>query len=156
MRLAGAEAEEKTMLGKNIAKYSGKHPPGTTPDPAIAAAATARALEGHVTCATAHDLATELAVTPGEVGRTIDLLDLRLTECQMGLFGYSPEKSIVRPAGSVSKELRSHLQNATKEDKISCASCWEVAELLGLEKMEVAAACNKLNLKIEPCQLGAF
>ena len=144
------------MPCKDIDKYSDKHPPGTKPDPTVAAAAIAKATEEQMTCAAAHDLAAELAVDPSEVGKTLDLLDLRITECQMGLFGYKPAKKIVQPADTVSEGLRSRLEAATSADKITCASCWELAAQLGLDKMQVAAACEKLDLKIGPCQLGAF
>lgn len=150
-------AAKETSLTTNITgKYSRKHAPGTRPDPAIVAAVDEVVEDGRVSCAVAHDLAAELAVTPAEIGKTLDLLDYRIGKCQMGIFGYVPEKKIVRAAEAVSDELRSRLDKAAPRGIISCASCWEVARALGMQKLAVAAACELLRLKIKPCQLGAF
>ena len=137
-------------------KYGTKHPPGTIADPAIAAAIGDVAEDGGVSCAVAHDLAEELEVSPAEVGKTMDLLEYRITKCQMGLFGYQPEKKIVKPAAEVSDALRRRLESATVDGAISCLACWGIAQALGMQKIAVAAACELLDLKIRPCQLGAF
>jgi hypothetical protein len=137
-------------------KYSAKHPTGTQPDPAAAAAVNEVVDHGRVSCAVAHDLAAELGVPPADIGKTIDLLEYRLTKCQLGLFGYSPDKKIVKPAEAISDQLLSRLQSAAVEGTIACPSCWEIAQALGMQKMAVAAACEFLGLKITPCQLGAF
>ena len=144
------------MTTQNPGKYSRKHPPGTEPDPAIAEALERVVKNGRVDCAVAHELAADLAVTPATIGKTMDLLDYRISECQMGIFGYSPSKKILKAAETVSDELRDSLHSAAPEGTISCASCWEIARSLGLQKMAVAAACETLQLKIKPCQLGAF
>jgi len=137
-------------------KYRTKHPAGTTPDPAIAAAIEEVVQEGSVSCAVAHDVATELGVTPADVGKTIDLLEYRIIKCQMGLFGYSPQKKIVKPAETVSDELRERLQNASSNGLIPCLDCWNAAATLGMQRMAVSAACELLGLRVKPCQLGAF
>jgi hypothetical protein len=137
-------------------KYSRKHLEGTRPDPAIVAAIEEVAEEGRVSCAVAHDLADELAVTPAAVGRTMDLLEYRIVKCQMGIFGYDPEKKIVKPATAVSDELRARILRAAPQGRISCAACWKVAEASGIQKIAVASACETLGIKIKPCQLGAF
>ena len=46
-------------------------------------------------CALAFKIADELNVSAAEVGKTADLLEILLVKCQLGLFGYSPEKKIV-------------------------------------------------------------
>jgi hypothetical protein len=137
-------------------KYRRKHPQGTEPDQAIVAALEEVAEDGRVSCAVAHDLADELSVPPAAVGRTMDLLEYRIVKCQMGIFGYQPEKKILKPAATVSDELRDRLAKAAPEGRLSCRSCWKVAEDLGLQKIAVASACETLELKIKPCQLGAF
>lgn len=136
--------------------YGAKHSDGTKPDPVIAVALEAAAENERVTCSEAHDVAHRLGVSPTEVGKTMDLLEYRIIECQMGLFGYEPDKKILAPADSVSDRLRDLLQSAVLDGQISCASCWEVADVLGVKKIAVAAACERLSLKIRPCQLGAF
>lgn len=137
-------------------KYSRKHPEGTEPDPTVVAELEEVAEDGRVSCAVAHDIAADLGVTPAAVGMTMDLLDYRIIKCQMGIFGYGPEKKIVEPAADINAELRDMVLGAARESRISCASCWKVAESLGMQKIAVAAACDTLGLKIKPCQLGAF
>jgi hypothetical protein len=144
------------VTGDHPGKYSRKHPSGTAPDLAIVAALGEVTGDGRVSCAVAHDLADELAVTPAAVGRTMDLLEYRIVKCQMGIFGYEPEKKIVKPATAVSDELRDRVLKAAPQGRISCAACWKVAAASGIQKIAVAAACETLGIKIKPCQLGAF
>jgi len=42
----------------------------------------------------------------GDVGGTIDLLEIHLNKCQLGLFGYSPKKMIVKPAENVTLDWK--------------------------------------------------
>lgn len=136
--------------------YSIKHPQGASPDPLLAAALKEKAKAGRVTCAEAYKLSEALGVSPSEVGKTADLLELRITECQLGLFGYAPQNKVVKAATRIPDELRTRLQQAARNGTISCASCWEIAETLAIEKMAVSAGCELLGLKIVDCQLGAF
>jgi hypothetical protein len=84
------------------------------------------------------------------------LLEVRITECQMGLFGYTPDKRIVKPVEHMSDELRARVDAAAKDGRITCAACWRIAQDLGLQKMDVSAACEALGLKVKNCQIGAF
>ena len=144
------------MTHEDAGKYRAKHPAGTTHDPTIAAALRAKVEGGRIGCAVAHALAAEFAVTPAEIGKTADLLEYRISRCQMGLFGYSPEKKVVKAAESVSAELAGLLRQTAVDAKIDCASCWKIADDNKLERMSVAAACERLGLKVTHCQLGAF
>jgi hypothetical protein len=144
------------MTHEDAGKYGAKHPAGTAADPAIADALAERVAGGRLSCTAAHEVAETLGVTPGQVGKTADLLEYRINECQMGLFGYAPEKKIVKPAQDVADDLRDRLLQSAARGEIDCASCWRVAQALGIGKMAVSAACEALDLKIVHCQLGAF
>lgn len=136
--------------------YRAKHPQGTPHDPALARALSEIAEDGRFTCAAACRLAETAGVEPADLGKTADLLELRIIRCQLGLFGYEPEKRIVQPADEVSGELRERLEAAMVDGKISCAALWGIADSMGLEKIDVSAACECLKVKITPCRLGAF
>jgi hypothetical protein len=136
--------------------YRAKHPPGTPCDPDLASALSGIAEDGRITCAAACRLAETLGIDPAGLGTTADLLELRIIRCQLGLFGYEPEKRIVRPVEAVSGDLRERLEATVVDGKVSCASLWAIAEALGLPKMDVSAACECLKVKITPCKLGAF
>ena len=112
--------------------------------------------EATVTCVAAHEIAAELGVSASEVGKTIDLLEHRIVECQLGLFGYAPDRKIVKPADVVADDLRYELQRFGADGSVTCATAWRVADSLGLPRMSVAAACETLGIKIKVCQLGAF
>lgn len=137
-------------------KYGSKHPAGTQADSRIAEVLQRVARDDSVTCLQAHTSAAELGVLPSDVGKTMDLLELRIVECQMGIFGYEPEKKTLGAADTVSDELRDRLRDVAPDERVSCADCWCIASSLGIEKRDVAAACETLGLKIKPCQLGAF
>lgn len=144
------------MARKSKKGFAGKHPADRKTDPAIAGAVGKRAENGEITCAAAFAVSGELGAPPSEVGFTVDSLDLRITGCQLGLFGYRPRKKIVRPAGSVSGEMEGAIRDAMKENRLPCVSAWKIAETFGVGKMEISSACEALKIKIGACQLGAF
>lgn len=160
------------MTHEDEGHYSAKHPAGTAPDPAVAAAvkekaeggtaaaaqggAAGAAAEGRITCTAAHEIAAELGVPPAKVGKTIDLLEYRLIECELGLFGSTVALEVPRSADDLHQELREQLAGAASRGRVSCLACWKTADELGLPRRAASGACEVLGLKIKPCQLGAF
>ena len=144
------------MTHEDAGHYASKHPKGVETDPKIVEPVRQKLSSNRITCAAAHAVAADLSVPPSQVGMTIDLIEARIIKCQMGLFGYSPQKNIVKPAGNVSSELKNALDTRQKDMRISCEHCWEIASQQGLQKLEVASACETLGMKVKPCQLGAF
>jgi len=144
------------MTHEDAGHYASKHPKGTEADPKIVEQVRQKLSDNHITCAAAHAVAAELSVPPSQVGMTIDLLEARIIKCQMGLFGYSPQKCIVKPAENISSELKSAIETKQIDNRISCRQCWEIASQQGRQKLEVASACQALEMKVKPCQLGAF
>ena len=136
--------------------FAQKHPSDSETDPRVISALKQQVSAGKVPCAVAFKVASELDVTPGLVGKTADLLELRLEKCQMGLFGYEPNKRIVKPAEMVSEELETCIGRELTDNRLPCKKAWEIAEKLGLGKMAVSSACEHLGIKISDCQLGAF
>lgn len=123
--------------------------------PALQKALNRRAPEGRLPCALAFEAAAELKRPPAEIGRAMDRLGLRIVKCQLGLFGYAPEKKIVRPAAA-GPELEAAIHARLDAGTLACREAWEIARALGVPKMGVSAACETLKIKIKPCQLGAF
>lgn len=115
-----------------------------------------RAVNGALSCAGAFAVAGEAVVTPAAVGAAADHMDIHLVTCQLGLFGYKPEKKIVKPLPAVDPVLESAIRSALVNDRLPCRSAWDIAEQLHLEKLTVSGACETLGVKIRPCQLGAF
>lgn len=112
--------------------------------------------EGTLSCAAAFKLAADLNRSPAEIGKAADLLEIRLVKCQLGLFGYAPEKKIVRPAAGVDPALEEAIRGELQGGRLTCRLAWSLAERFRLPRMAVSAACETLGIKIKPCQLGAF
>jgi len=144
------------MTHQDAGHYAAKHPKGTQIDPHIESALTSKLSNNRISCAAAHTLAADLSVSPAQIGLSVDLMEARITKCQLGLFGYTPQKKIVHAADSVSPQLRTKIEASLKDNTITCLRCWEIAVELSLKKIDVSAACEALGLKVKPCQLGAF
>jgi len=137
-------------------KFSEKHGTDTQIDPTVKQKIEDNAKNNEIACAVAFQLADELKTTPSDIGKGIDLLEIRLVKCQLGLFGYSPGKKAVKPKAPQSQDMEEAIRKALVEEKISCRAAWDIAQQFNVPKMAVSAACESLNLKIKPCQLGAF
>lgn len=109
-----------------------------------------------ITCMEAASISSEFGVSLQEAGKLIDEMNHRITHCQLGLFGYIPEKKIIYPEKSISSELKSLIENFSQEGKISCEKAWVISSQLKISKLSVGNACEGLGLRIKPCQLGAF
>ncbi|MDM8537416.1 hypothetical protein QUF70_11720 [Desulfobacterales bacterium HSG17] len=136
--------------------FAAKHPEGAEFDPKIVQEIKAKAKQGTVSCAAAHSIADSINSSSAEIGRNMDISGFRIAKCQMGIFGYQPEKRLVKPAQSVSGELETAIRENLKNNKISCKDCWDIAKKFEISRMDIANACEALKIKIYICQLGAF
>ena len=136
--------------------FSEKHKAAEKPNPEIKNEIMKRSTTKEVPCAIAFEIAKDVQASPVEVGKTLDLVNYRLVKCQLGLFGYTPEKKIVRPAAAENPDLTGAIQDALVEGNLSCAKAWEIAQRFEVSKMKVSSVCEQLKIKIKPCQLGAF
>jgi len=137
-------------------KFSDKHGPDAKADPVIEDKLTENAKNGNLACAVAFKLARELGVSPAEIGKTVDLLNLRLSKCQLGLFGYQPQKKAVKAKAPENRQMEEAIRNALKDERLSCSDAWDIAVRFKVPKMTVSGACESLGIKIKPCQIGAF
>jgi hypothetical protein len=116
--------------------------------------------EGQLPCAVAHYIAAELGVTPLEVGQTADEMGVRVTMCQLGLFGYArkgrPAYRIRTPMEHVPEDLANAIREATVDGRAPCAAVWQIAEAFDLSRLEMGNAVEGLGIKVKPCQLGFF
>lgn len=144
------------MTHENAGHYAGKHAPGETPDPGIAEAATGRAKQGALACAVAFEIAEEQGASPAAVGKTLDLLEIKIVGCQLGLFGRGHGDKSVPPMEQVPADLEASIRDRLRDGCLSCAAAWEIAAEKDLPKRGVSAAADKLGIHIRPCQLGVF
>ena len=136
--------------------YAKKHASDRSVDKKLSDAIMDRSLDRTITCASAFQISEELNVDISEVGVGIDLLEVSLAKCQLGLFGYGKQRSIVRPSDSLAPGLKESIRSLLVEGRLSCESAWDIANRHGLRKLGIANAWEKLGIKISGCQLGAF
>jgi hypothetical protein len=54
------------------------------------------------------------------------------------------------------KELETELRARAKDNHITCAQMFAIAEKLGIPRKDVGSAATELRIKIANCQLGCF
>jgi len=144
------------MAHEDKGKYFKKHPEGSKIDDELKEEIISQVKNNNITCKKAEEIADELGFSLEETGRAIDILNINITKCQLGLFGYGETKKIVQPAKEIAPELKESITSALENDRLSCAAAWEIAGKFNIPRMKVCAACEALQIKVKPCQLGAF
>ena len=137
-------------------KFSDKHGANAQADPMATDQIKKSAKNGEVACAVAFQIVEELKLTPAEIGKAIDLLEFKITKCQLGLFGYGPDKKAVEPKAPENQQLKEAIRDALSDEKLACRDAWSIASRFNVPKRTVSAACEALEIKIAPCQIGAF
>lgn len=143
-------------MRKQPGEFKRKHPPDRQVSPGIAAAVSKRKRNDELSCAQAERIAREQQAPLGEIGVALDMMEIRIGKCQLGLFGYQPAGKSVTPAPTVPAELESAIRSALVDGRLPCAAAWNIAAKGKLPRKKIAAACEALRIKIKPCQLGAF
>jgi hypothetical protein len=137
-------------------RFSEKYGSDERPDPQIKDQILKRTQKDEVACAVAFEIADKLSVEPSEVGKTADLLEYRLVKCQLGLFGYKPGHSIVEAKLPENVKIVEAIKDGMVNGRLPCKTAWEIAARFNVHKMTISSACEAMNIKIKPCQLGAF
>lgn len=113
------------------------------------------AADNSLACAKVFEISSEHTIFPDIAGITMTHNKIKITHCQLGLFGY-PEGKKIPDCGEVSKELEHNIYDALENKKLPCGAAWNIAAEMKIKKIDVTAACEKLGIKINKCQLGAF
>jgi hypothetical protein len=143
------------MTHEDAGHYAAKHK-GAKLNEKIAEKVREKMSNDTLSCSAAHVIAEELGVAASEVGVTLDLLEVRIGKCQLGLFGYGEKKRIVKPADKVGPELQKEIENSLVDGHLPCKAVWDIAEKFNMKRLDLANVCEKLNLKINSCQIGSF
>jgi hypothetical protein len=113
-------------------------------------------IEGRLPCAAAFKVARRLEVSPQQVGEVADELGVKISRCQLGLFGYGPKGKPLEPAREVKAELEARIRDRVVEGGLPCATVWDIAHELAMKRIDVARAAERLGVRIIQCQLGCF
>ena len=127
----------------------------------LAAAVRGRLKNGLLPCAEAFNLAEELSLPRAEVGRAADVLEVHLTTCQLGLFGYPGKSKYWETTARTEQIVHGALEEAVlatrdKTNIISCEALLAIAQRFGLPPWQAGFAADRLGVRIKRCQLGAF
>ena len=117
-----------------------------------------RAIEGYLPCAEAFAIAEELGLPLTRVVDAMNVADVRIVHCQLGLFGYQAfgDKRFAAPLATVPDRLAGALRAGCVDNALPCAAAWNIAEREGLPRPVVGSAADALGIRIAPCQLGCF
>ena len=143
------------MGRRNKGDFAAKHGADATANPVVRGEIESRISGNEIPCAVAFEIAASTDTRPAEVGKTADLMNLRLVKCQLGLFGYSGGK-IVKPQPPGDPDLTAAIESASVDQRLSCEQAWSIAARFNLRKLNFGGVCEALGVKIKPCQLGAF
>lgn len=121
---------------------------------------TGSLVNGQLPCTVAHVIAYELGVKPLQVGQMANEMEVAMSLCQLGCFGYGPKaegkSKILRPTAREDEQLMGRLRPMAVQGSVSCLKLWQIAAEFGLERLAVSNTAETLGLKIRPCQLGCF
>jgi len=117
--------------------------------------------EGKLPCETAFALASRRGATPLEMGQAADVLDIHLTGCQLGLFGYPGHAKGWDAAGAAAMPVPVGLEAAIRDSLdddgvLSCQAAWKLANKFHVPRIQVGYLADRLDVTIRHCQLGAF
>jgi hypothetical protein len=144
------------MSTKNKRPYSEKHGPDSHLDPMIEKEINKQCKKQEISCPRAFEIAHHLNVKMLEVGRTADLMNIRVVQCQLGLFGHKPKNKIVRAEETSDQALLNAIKGAARNNRLTCEKAWQIADQLNISKQNVSNASQANGIKIKSCQLGAF
>lgn len=124
----------------------------------LAEAIHAEAREGTLPCARATALAARLGVRPLFVGKEASRLSVKISHCELGLFGHpvAGKGRIVTAAAAVPEGLEKAIGSRLIGGRLPCRAAWEIAEEHGLPKLVVSSAAEALGVRISACSLGCF
>jgi hypothetical protein len=116
--------------------------------------------DGKLPCNQAHAIAQILEITPLTVGLAANEANIRISRCQLGLFGFGPKAEgkhkIVHPMDEVPERLAARLRAQADKNGITCTTVWKVADGLGYKRLEASSAVEAMGLKVSRCQLACF
>lgn len=127
---------------------------------ALQEAMRARLEDGKLACNHAFAIVQNLGTEPLEVGLAANEDGIRISRCQLGLFGYGPKAEgkhkIVQAMDEVPERLAARLRALSLSEEITCASVWKAADGLGTRRQEACSAVEAMGFRVSRCQLGCF
>ncbi len=124
---------------------------------------------GQLSCVKAHELAIAQAIDPQKVRELLDELGIRISRCQLGLFGHAKEKGMPgfraaretvqtrkEEGKGVSEEAAEAVKQIRSGSQVTCEDLWRVGDTHGVSRFEMGCIAEFLGLSVKKCQLGCF
>lgn len=137
-------------------KFFKKHPEGTKVEEDLKKEIIKAAKDNNIACKAAEKISREKNAAMSEIGVAIDMLNINIAQCQLGLFGFDGKQKRVPAASTVAPDLEAAIRRLLVDNRLSCIAAWTIADKMGVKRLDVCAACEHLKIKVKPCQLGAF
>lgn len=144
------------MTHSDKGNYAGKHSGAAEANDAVMQAVRETARDGAISCAAAHTIAHNCAVSPEEAGQAIDAAEVRIAHCQLGIFKHSTDKRATPAEPELPPDLEEYLSTRLLNGRLPCEAAWSTADRFNLSKLQIGAVCDRLGIKINACQLGTF
>ncbi|MBN1662774.1 MAG: hypothetical protein JW943_04160 [Deltaproteobacteria bacterium] len=144
------------MAHSNTGNYKAKHKAGKKISPRLVEAINRKVVNGEMACGQANRIAGSLRLDLKDVGTALDLMEIRITKCQLGFFGYGQDDKPLKPAKIIKTDMEEAIREALVDNRLTCRAAWDLAARFGVPKMRISSLCETLNIKITSCQLGAF
>lgn len=113
--------------------------------------------EGKLPCASAFKVARRLEINPRQVREVADELGVKISRCQLGLFGYGHDRGkSLDPVQEVGEKVEASIRSRLVEGGLPCATAWDIASELTMKRIEVSRAAEVMGVRITHCQLGCF
>ncbi len=111
-----------------------------------------------IPCVRAMQVAADCAAPVAAVGQTAGSLGIRVSACQLGLFGYEEygDKRWIRIPATIPEDLMAALCSACVGGRLSCAAAWRLADGRGLPRLLIGSVADAAGVRITDCQLGCF
>ena len=85
------------MAHEDKGKYFKKHPEGSKVDDDLKQEIISQVKNNNISCKKAEEIAGEAGYSLEETGMAIDILNINITKCQLGLFGYGETRKLFSP-----------------------------------------------------------
>ncbi len=144
------------MTRQDKGKFSEKHDSKRIVDEKLKEMVLEKSKNGSISCSAAHKISSLAGVSPAEIGFVIDMLEVRLTHCVLGLFGYPDGKPVKTSPKESKPEILNSIKETASDKHLSCLQAWNIADNLKVGRLSVSREAESKGYRINECQLGAF